>query len=247
MSRPWYETFFEGLALDLWRAAFTPELTRAEVDFAERELALPPGARVLDVPCGSGRHSLELARRGYHVTGVDLSSGFMAEARSASKAAQLSNVQWLETDMRHLPAGVAFDGALCLGNSFGYLDHEGSLEFLAAVFRSLRPGGRFLLETGAAAECLLPNLEERTEYTLGEVTMQTVSTYSAWEGRLYGEDTFIRGDAREVKQSSQAIYTAAEIRRMLHSAGFVVKKMCGGTDGSEFRLGSRDLLLIAEK
>ncbi len=71
MNPKWYESFFHGIVLDMWRAAASPEQTRLEADFLERALGLRPGARVLDVPCGFGRHSLELASRGYRPTGVD--------------------------------------------------------------------------------------------------------------------------------------------------------------------------------
>lgn len=243
----WYETFFRGITLDLWRNAVTPELTRAEVDFAIAKLALAPGARVLDVPCGNGRHALELAARGFSVVGVDLAEEFIAEARASSRQRQLSSIDWRLADMRQLPWQAEFDAAICLGNSFGYLEHEATLHFLRAVARALKPGGRFLLETGAAAECLLPHLEERTEYVIGDITMQTVNDYRPADGRLYAEDTFIRNGERDIRHSSQAIYTAAEIVRMLRSASFAVWALYGGTDGSDFRLGARELLLVAEK
>ena len=247
MSSNWYETFFRGITLDLWRAAVTPEQTCVEVDFAIAKLALAPGARVLDVPCGNGRHSLELAARGFSVVGVDLAEEFIAEARANSQQRKLKNVDWRLADMRELPWQSEFDAALCLGNSFGYLEHEATLAFLRAVARALQPGGRFLLETGAAAECLLPHLEARTEYVIGDITMQTVNDYRPAEGRLYAEDTFIRSGERDVRCSSQAVYTAGEIVSMLRSVSFTVGALYGGTDGSDFRLGSRDLLLVAAK
>ncbi|MDP9267381.1 MAG: class I SAM-dependent methyltransferase [Acidobacteriota bacterium] len=180
----WYETFFHGITLDLWRNAVTPEQTSAEVDFAIARLALAPGARVLDVPCGNGRHSLELAARGFSVVGVDLAEEFIAEARANGQQRQLNNVDWRLADMRELPWQSEFDAAICLGNSFGYLEHDATLDFLRAVAHALKPGGRFLLETGAAAECLLPHLEASTEYVIGDITMQTVNDYRPAEGRL---------------------------------------------------------------
>jgi hypothetical protein len=149
--------------------------------------------------------------------------------------------------MRQLPWHLEFDAAICLGNSFGYLEHDDTLDFLRAVARALQPGGRFLLETGAAAECLLPHLEMRTEYVIGNITMQTVNDYRPAEGRLYAEDTFIRNGKRDVRRSSQAVYTAGEIVRMLGSTSFKVQALYGGTDGSAFQLGARDLLLVAVK
>ena len=83
MPSNWYENFFHGVALDLWRKVVTPEQTRAEADFLEKALALQPGARVLDVPCGNGRISLELASRGYQGTGVDIAEENIQEARQA--------------------------------------------------------------------------------------------------------------------------------------------------------------------
>ena len=60
----WFETFFEGLALDMWRGAMTREQTVREADFLASSLELQPGMSVLDVPCGNGRHAMELAQRG---------------------------------------------------------------------------------------------------------------------------------------------------------------------------------------
>jgi len=80
----WEVEFFRGVALDMWRRAITPEQTQAEAAFLEKALELRHGSQVLDVPCGNGRHSIELARHGHHVTGVDLSEEFIAEARDAA-------------------------------------------------------------------------------------------------------------------------------------------------------------------
>src|SRR5262245_6068727 len=117
----WFEDFFHGVANDLWRKALPEMHTNAEVDFLEKQLGRK--GRVLDVPCGFGRHSLELARRGHRVTGVDLSVEFIAEAREAAKAAKLK-AEFKVGDMRRLQLDGGFDLACCLGNSFGYLEFD---------------------------------------------------------------------------------------------------------------------------
>src|SRR5690348_9766856 len=71
-SSTWYVDFFTELPNEFWRRAVPPEVTVEEIDFVEKRLGLAPRSRILDVPCGSGRHSLELARRGHSVTGFDL-------------------------------------------------------------------------------------------------------------------------------------------------------------------------------
>src|SRR5258708_32624781 len=80
ISSNWYENFFHGLALDLWRKAIPPEHTKAEADFLVQALQCGAGSHLLDVPCGNGRLSRELASHGYRVTGVDISEEFIAEA-----------------------------------------------------------------------------------------------------------------------------------------------------------------------
>src|SRR5215210_8965980 len=89
MSIPsnWYETFFHGVTLDLWRRAIPPKQTTAEAAFLIQNLNCDAGAHLLDVPCGNGRLTLELAKRGYRVTGVDLAEEFIAEARSLAASA----------------------------------------------------------------------------------------------------------------------------------------------------------------
>src|ERR1700692_4602764 len=79
----WFEDFFHGLALDLWRKAIPLERTIAEADFLTGALNCEAGAHLLDVPCGNGRLSFELAKRGYRVTGVDISEEFVDEARES--------------------------------------------------------------------------------------------------------------------------------------------------------------------
>ena len=93
MSVPdnWYESFFHGVTLDLWRRAIPPEQTAAEAEFLMKQLQCAEGARVLDVPCGNGRLSFELAKRGLRVTGVDISDEFIAEARSQSEPPALAD------------------------------------------------------------------------------------------------------------------------------------------------------------
>src|SRR5262249_53622725 len=138
MSTPsdWWQTFFTGVALDLWRAAVTPEQTKAETDYIQRTLKVPPRGKILDVPCGNGRLALELASRGFRTTGVDIALPYVEEGRARAAKEDLPAV--LENrDMRDLPWSNEFDGAFCCGNSFGYLDDEGNAAFLKAVSRAL--------------------------------------------------------------------------------------------------------------
>jgi SAM-dependent methyltransferase len=146
-ARDWWQTFFTGPMADGWLRAMPEETTQQEADFVEQVLQVAAPARLLDVPCGGGRHAHALAARGYQMTAVDVSPHFLAAAR-ARPVGGTGQVAWEQRDMRDLPWAGAFDGAYSMGNSFGYLDDQGNADFLSAVARALKPGGRFVLDTG---------------------------------------------------------------------------------------------------
>src|SRR5262249_39265689 len=156
-------------------------MTQPEVDFLEKVLGIGEGARILDVPCGGGRHAIAFAMRGCHVTGVDLSSDFLAAAREQSSQRNLK-IDWRESEMTDLPWSNEFDAAFCFGNSFGYLDDAGNANFLKAVGRTLKPGGRFAIDSGSIAECIFPNFTERRWMTLGDMLFLGRGSYDPVRG-----------------------------------------------------------------
>jgi len=150
VSSAWYADFFTELPNEFWRRAVPPEATTAEIDFVEQRLGLAPGSRVVDVPCGSGRHSIALAERGHTVTGLDISAEAIEHARRTAKAAGV-DVDFRLAEMREVPPD-GFDAAVCMGNSFGYLDPEGTRTFVAALAAAVRPGGGLRTISGMPLE-----------------------------------------------------------------------------------------------
>ncbi len=245
---PWYVELFTELPNALWRAAVPPALTAAEVDFLER-IALPAGGAVLDVPCGSGRHALELARRGHHVCGVDVSVEAIDFARDAAAAAGLTVDlrvgDMAALDLRDAVAGLPFDLVACLGNAFGYLEHDDTRRFLAGVRSLTAPGGVIVIDTGFVAESFLPGLAlEEEPMTIGGVEMISVNRYDTRSSRFITDMTFRRGSEEHRGTSVQHVYTAAEIARLVVDAGYPDIEMYGDVDGSPYRWGDRRLLLV---
>jgi len=117
----WYESFFTELPNQFWRGAVPPEVTSSEVEFIVRASGRSAPSRVLDVACGSGRHTLELARRGFAVTGLDISAEAIEHLRRTAEAESLY-VDARLSDMRVLPGEITADVAICMGNAFGYLE-----------------------------------------------------------------------------------------------------------------------------
>jgi SAM-dependent methyltransferase len=216
----WWESFFEGWVVSLWLQAMPPEVTEAEADNLARLLAVPAGGEILDVPCGGGRLTLPMAARGFRMTGVDLSSGFLAHAASRDSAAA---VAWEQRDMRDLPWPGRFDGAFCVGNSFGYLDDEGNAAFLRAVRAALKPGARFVLETPMVIENLLGHLQPRPWWKTGDVHLLVENHYDHTTSRLEIDYRCVTGGVVETRRGSHRAFSYRELAALLEESGFSVE------------------------
>jgi SAM-dependent methyltransferase len=246
MPENWWENFFHGVALDFWRAAIPAELTRAEADFLTKQLQLPNSAKVLDVPCGNGRLSIELAQRGFALTGVDIAKEFIDEAKSSSLQAGV-NIDWRNQDMRALPWAGEFDGAFCFGNSFGYLDDDANANFLKAVSVTLKPGARFILDAPAIAECILPTFQPSRSIEIAGIKVDIEHRYDHEQGRMFNDFTFTRDGVVDRRPSSQRAYTYREVTELLHDSGFESVAAYGSLTGEPFNLGAHRLLLVSQK
>lgn len=151
-----WESFFDAHAPIYEDNVFTKN-TVHEVDFLLEELHLPPGGAILDVGCGTGRHAIELARRGYAVTGLDLSSEMLSRAADAARAAHVQ-IEWIHTNATEFALPERFDAAICLcEGAFGLLGQsddpiEQPLSILCNISRSLKPQAKamFTVLNGAA-------------------------------------------------------------------------------------------------
>jgi SAM-dependent methyltransferase len=142
--RDWWEELLQVHEFAHYRD-YAEDLTRREVDFLAEALSLRGTETILDLACGGGRHSLELARRGLTVLGVDASAPVLAHARARAAEAGLS-VRFEQGDMRALAYEGRFDVILVMNSSVGFFDDAANAAVIAGCARALAPGGRLLLQ-----------------------------------------------------------------------------------------------------
>lgn len=249
-SPDWWKDFFSGLFAEFWIHALPPDVTRREADLLERQLTISPGAHVLDVPCGHGRLAVELARRGFRVTGVDLSEELLEAARAAAETSGVSDrVRWHRSDMRELPHRVRYDAAFCAGSSFGFLGDEGDREFLRAVADALAIGGRFVLDASKVAESIFPAFRGRHDIEIGGFRFEAENRYDARRGWIENRYrvTRLADGVVEARVARHRIYSVSQLCAMLEQAGFEVAALFGSTAEEPYRLGSPQLFALATR
>ncbi|MBT2290270.1 methyltransferase domain-containing protein [Paenibacillus albidus] len=204
---------------------------RREVEQMIGWLNLPSGAKVLDLCCGMGRHSLALAEAGYEVTGVDLSEALLREARSQNGAEQ---VTWIHSDMRELPLAGGFDAVVNLFTSFGYFEEDkDQVKVLREIYRMLKPEGKFIIDFLNPAHVirhLVPhstredgeNLIDESRRIKDGYVMKDIILTSKIDGtpRLYHE---------RVK-----LYPREKFQEMIAEAGLQLKEVHGGYEEESY-------------
>jgi cyclopropane fatty-acyl-phospholipid synthase-like methyltransferase len=239
----WYEHFFTGPVNRFWATMVPPAATAADLDFVARHLGAVPPARLLDVPCGGGRHALALAAQGYDVTGIDLSED--AIARASAAAGDLP-VRFVRADMRDFAVETPFDGALCLGNSIAYFDAEGLAAFLARLAAAVRGGGRLILDSYSCAESLFPLAEER-EIAFEGGSYRSRFAYDAMNSTLKTEAALTLEGAVHMLRYAHHVVTSGALVAALAQAGFATEALYGDTGDGPFAPGSPRLLLVAAR
>jgi D-alanine-D-alanine ligase len=238
----WWRSWFGPSYLSLYDA-YLLERTPIEADELEVLLELHPPARILDLGCGQGRHGIELGRRGYEVTGVDLSDYLLDVAAARARAAGVK-VRLVKGDMREPIAGASFDIALSLFTSFGYFrDEADDRKVLRAVAGMLRPRGRLLLEI-LNGQRERERFEPKQWFAVGKTAVMEERQLDSGGRRLVVQRTVSTPNARETDVHAIRLYSGPEIEEALRAAGFSDIRLFGDWNGEALTDSSLRVLAV---
>jgi len=246
MSRDWTKAFFRD-------PIFTPGSPEAEAAAAEETrflwhaLRLKKGSRVLDIPCGTGRHALRLARRGASVLGVDVTEEYLKEARR--KGARVPNARFVRGDMRRIPLAGEFDAAINLWTSFGYFaDPVDDHKTLLGVARALKPGGLFLIDMldfdAAKKRDRTKNWVRRAD---GSYVLEEAVFVGGWDPKIVNEWTVLRPGKKPLRSRFVVRgYGRARMFAALRKAGLTPLRTWTSLSYSSSPAGAR-LVVLSRK
>lgn len=252
--KQWYEELFDNYGLKYDKEIFV-QGTHGECDFIEKEVEYNKDLKIFDVGCGTGRHAIELTKRGYRVVGIDLSDSQLAHAKEKAASENLE-IEFLKYDARKLPFFEEFDVAimLCEGGFPLMETDEMNFEILKNVANALKPKSKFIFTTLNGLFPLFNSIEDFLEsmadegnatYKNNEFDIMTMRDYNVTE---------IVDDSgnKKVLESNERYYMPSEITWLLKTLGFTTIDIFGAKLGAYSRndkLSTMDyeMLVIASK
>jgi 2-polyprenyl-3-methyl-5-hydroxy-6-metoxy-1,4-benzoquinol methylase len=228
MNPKWYQEFFEEMGIEYEDYPFTKD-TEKEVEWMIKEYLTDPEMKILDVGCGTGRHAINLATRGYkNITGIDLSPSMIESAQKAAREKNVT-VDFRVCDARQLPFEDEFDATLCLcEGAFGLLedDYE-NYKVLRAIYRSLKNHGIFILTT------LNLFRDAKFDPMTCRVEMEVEITN--------------KNGVKKILECSDRSYTFPELKWVLEQHGFEVISGASPFSKEPIQYGSMEFMVASRK
>jgi SAM-dependent methyltransferase len=246
-KNPWHESD------EFWQTVESMLFTKQrwenapiEIDNLLSLLHLKPQANVLDLCCGVGRHSIELAKKGFLVTGVDRTKRYLMQAKQKAKQEKV-NLAFIQADMREFCQPNSFDAVINMFTAFGYFENPNNdKRVVKKVYQSLTPGGKFLLEL-MGKEIIARIFLERNWYEdNGMLILEERKLAQNW-GWIDNRWILIKGTRRAEFKVSHRIYSAVELSNLLKECGFKQIKVYGDLAGAPYDQTAKRLVVIGKK
>lgn len=244
---PWYEHFFGEAYLRTVRAT-SPREVGAECDFIERALRIPAGSRVLDVGCGLGAQTVELASRGYHLVGLDISPTMISRAHDEAEDRGLQ-IEFVRGDMREATFDDRFDALLCWGTTFGYFGEDDNERTVRQFHRALKPNGVLLLDV-VNRDFMIGSQPNQVWFEVDGAVCMEETDFDYEKSRLRVKRRVANhGGQQNDRLYSIRLYALHEMCGLLERNGFRVDAISGreATLGVFFGVHSPKMIIRAER
>ena len=239
--------FFKGIYKDVWRKEEPKGLTEAEVDFIEEVASLKKNDNVLDIMCGYGRHALELAKRGYHLTGIDNSQAYIDEINTISKKENLP-IDAKQEDVSQASFYGKYNAVICMGNSFAFFNKETANSLLGKIAACLNPGGVFIINTWTIAEIAIKNFQEREWHYIDDYKFLTESKFLFHPTRIESNYTILASSGEtETLTGIDYIFSVSELEEMFRQTGFTIGEIYSTPRKRKFQFGDGRAYITAVK
>jgi SAM-dependent methyltransferase len=249
-KKPWYADesgFFSKWYFEIVTKDFSESGTNKEIDFLKKVLRLKKGAKVLDLCCGYGRITNELASRGYDMTGQDLNNYFLGIAKKNADKMKL-NILWVKSDMRRIPFKNKFDAVINMFTSFGYFSNDEEDEtVIKQVNKALKKGGKFLLDYVNKDFIIRRYLKEDIrEIKDGYVKIKR--DYDHLRSSHHEKfEIFVDGKIVKKFTVDFRFYSVTELIAMIHKNGFKIINVFGDFNFNPLSFDSKNCIILAKK
>jgi len=235
----WFVDLYDEFRMKTGFGRVSDMETQKDVDFICDVLELHESAKVLDLFCGAGRHSLELARRGYSATGIELNPDYLKLGKLSGKLIA-NSPNFVQGDVRYIDFGEGYDAAIIMFQSFGYFSDREDKLVLSKVFDALKTRGKFLIEI-LNRDWILKNFVEIQETVIDGTQVIEKREFDV----LTSRNNFIiqrhEKDGIVIKRGSWRLYSAHEIKNLLEGIGF---RFIGGYSNLEKEPLTKDTRLM---
>jgi SAM-dependent methyltransferase len=225
------------------------ERTKIEVGGVLKLLQIPERSKILDCPCGYGRHSIELAERGYNITGIDINLEHLRIAIQNMRS-QIRNLDFKKGNMLDLNYNPNFDAVINMFYSFGFFEtDEENFRVLENFYKALKPGGKFLMHTDVNIPRIINGKyrEDETRELVSGGSLRIIDKYNPEKKRIDGSWIIEKNGNVEQKDYSVRVYTKEEFEKMCLLAGFSSVVTYSNWNGEEYSEKSEDMIVVAMK
>ncbi len=241
----WTKDYFDDVYLKYFLIPQGEERTKEQIDFISK--FLPENGYILDAGCGIGRHSIELAMRGFKVLGIDTNQKYLDLALEKAKALSLDNVNFSLMDMRNLNEEEVFDGVINLWSSFGYFDDDTNEEIIKNFFKAVHKNGKVIID--------IENRDYILKFFVRETFKEKEDGIFILERRKFDPVTsvvtthrYIIGNGlRKEYLRHIRIYSLTEMINIFRRAGFKEVEYFGNYNGEKFYTDSERIIIVGTK